>query len=81
MQQVVALYSSWSATLFSWLCTAVVVLLWFWVVSGALFALRFLAFFLLEENGRSSSLAAASSVLQFPMDHFENESRRESSKD
>jgi len=81
MQVVVALYSSWSATLFSWSCTAVVVLLWFWVVSGALFALRFLAYFLLEENGKSTPLAAASSVIQFPMDRFENESRREQSQE
>jgi hypothetical protein len=80
MLEVAASYSSWSATLFSWSCTAVVVLLWFWVVSGVLFALRFLAYFLLEENGKSTPLAAAS-VLQFPMDHFENEGRRDPSQD
>jgi hypothetical protein len=81
MHEVVNMHSSWSATLFSWACTAVVVLLWFWVVSGALFALRFLAYFLLEGNGRSTPLAAGSEVIQFPIDRFKRESDRDSFQD
>jgi hypothetical protein len=81
MHEVVALYSSWSSTLYSWACTAIVVLLWFWVVSGALFALRFLAFFLLEGNGRPTPLAAGSEVIQFPIDRFKHDTGREPFQD
>jgi hypothetical protein len=69
------MYMSWSATLYSWARTAVGILLWFWVVSGALFGLRFLAFVLLDKNTGSSALAAASSLIQFPIDRFEDNSR------
>ncbi len=75
MHHVVLMYMSWSATLYSWARTAVGILLWFWVVSGALFGLRFLAFVLLDKNTGSSALAAASSLIQFPIDRFEDNSR------
>lgn len=75
MHQFVELYMSWSATLYSWARTAVGILLWFWVVSGALFTLRFLAFILMDRHSGSSALAAASAVSPFPIDGFEDESR------
>ncbi len=60
MHEVIVWYSSWSATMYSWARTAVGILLWFWVVSGAIFGLRFLAFVLLDRNSQSSQLAVVS---------------------
>jgi uncharacterized membrane protein len=75
MHQFVELYLSWSATLYSWARTAVGILLWFWVVSGALFTLRFLVFMLMDRHSGSSRLAAVSAVIPFPIDRFKDESR------
>jgi hypothetical protein len=60
MHELVTAYVSWSATLYSWARTAVGILLWFWVVSGAIFVLRFLAFVLMDRNSDGSALAGAS---------------------
>ena len=73
-------YSSWSATLYSWARTVVGIVLWFWVVSGAIFALRFLAFVLLDRNSGSSRLAAAAAPIPFPVDRIKDESGHESSQ-
>ncbi len=73
MHHLVELYLSWSAILYGWARTAVGILLWFWVVSGAIFVLRFLAFMLMDSNSESSALAAA--VIPFPIDRFKDESR------
>jgi hypothetical protein len=54
MHHLVELYLSWSGTLHIWARSAVEILLWFWVVSGAIFVLRFLAF-MLPENGDTSA--------------------------
>jgi len=81
MHQLVALYLSWSATLYAWARIAVGILLWFWVVSGAIFALRFVAFMLMNRNGGSSALAAASTPIPFPLEPFENQGRHDSSSE
>ena len=81
MHELVAMYSSWSATLFSWARAAVGILLWFWVVSGAIFALRFLAFMLMDRNSGSSGLVAASTPIQFPADRFKEQSRLDPSRE
>ena len=73
MHHLVEWYLSWSGTLYVWARTAVGILLWFWVVSGAMFVLRFLAFMLMERNSESTALAAA--VTPFPIDRFKDESR------
>src|SRR5271154_673351 len=75
MHELVALYSGWSGTLYSWARTIVGIVLWFWVVSGAIFALRFLAFVLLDKNSGSSRLAAAvSAPIPFPLDPMKDKS-------
>jgi uncharacterized membrane protein len=60
MHQLVELYVSWSSTLYSWARTAVGILLWFWVVSGAIFVFRFLTFVLMDRSNDTSALAAVS---------------------
>ncbi len=71
MHHLVEWYLSWAATLYTWARTAIGILLWFWVVSGAIFALRFLAFMLMDRNSESSALSA---VVPFPIDRFKDES-------
>jgi hypothetical protein len=71
MHQLFVWYSVWSPAIYSWARTAVGIVLWFWVLSGAVFALRFLAFVLLDKSKGRSPLAASSAVLHFPPDHFE----------
>jgi hypothetical protein len=53
-------------------------LLWFWVVSGAIFVLRFLAFVLMDRNNEASALAAVSASNPFPIDRFHEETRLDS---
>jgi hypothetical protein len=65
MHQLVGMYVSWSATLYSWARTAVGILLWFWVISGAIFVLRFLAFVIMDRNSEDSALAAVSTANSF----------------
>jgi hypothetical protein len=79
MYQVVGMYSGWSATLYFWARTAVGVLLAFWVLSGAAFGLRFLAFFLLDKDHGHSPLTTASRLIPFPMDHLDENSHRDPS--
>jgi len=81
MHEIVEMYSSWSATLHSWARTAVGILLWFWVVSGAIFVLRFLAFVLMDRNSEASALAAVSASNPFPIDRFHEETRLDSTKE
>jgi hypothetical protein len=81
MHHLVEMYVSWSATLFSWARTAVGILLWFWVVSGAIFVLRFLAFVLMDRNSEASALAAVSASNPFPIDRFHEETRLDSVKE
>jgi len=81
MHQLVEMYVSWSATLYSWARTAVGILLWFWVVSGAIFVLRFLAFVLMDRSGDSSELATISASNVFHIDQFQEETRRDSVKE
>jgi hypothetical protein len=57
MHHLVELYLSWSGTLHIWARSAVEILLWFWVVSGAIFVLRFLVFVLTEQSIGPSVLA------------------------
>ncbi len=76
MHHLAEMYVSWSATLYAWARTAVGILLWFWVVSGAIFVLRFLAFMLMDRNSETSALASASNP--FPIDRFNDESRLDS---
>lgn len=80
MHELFALYSSWSPVFHAWARTAVGIVLWFWVISGAIFALRFLAFVLLDGNKHSSPLAA-SAVQPYPIDHFETNSSQSSRQD
>jgi hypothetical protein len=61
--------------------TVVGIVLWFWVVSGAIFGVRFLAFVLLEKQSGSVPLATASAHMPFLMERFEEDSRANSSKD
>jgi hypothetical protein len=81
MHQLVEVYASWSATLYSWARTAIGTLLWFWVVSGAIFVLRFLAFMLMDRNRDASSLAVVSASSPYPMDSFNSETRLDSSQE
>jgi hypothetical protein len=75
MHQLVEMYVSWSATLYAWARTAVGILLWFWVISGAIFVLRFLAFVLMDGNSEASALAAGSASTAFPVERFHEETR------
>ncbi len=81
MHQLVEMYVSWSATMYAWARTAVGILLWFWVVSGAIFVLRFLAFVLMDRNSEGSALAAVSVSNPFPIDRFHEETRLDSGKE
>jgi hypothetical protein len=81
MHQLVQMYVSWSATLYSWARTAVGILLWFWVVSGAIFVLRFLAFVLMDRHSDASGLATVSAANPFPIDRFHEETRLDSVKE
>ena len=76
-----ASHSSWFATLYSLGRTVIGIVLWFWVVSGAVFALRFLAFVLLDRSTGSSQLAAASAPIPFPIDPIKDKSRHESKQE
>jgi hypothetical protein len=58
MHHSVEIYLSWSGTILMWARWAVELLLWFWVVSGAIFFLRFLAFMLTARRSGSSVQAA-----------------------
>lgn len=81
MHQIVEMYVSWSATLYTWARTAVGILLWFWVVSGALFVLRFLAFMVMDKNSEAPGLAAASASNHFPVESFSEETRIDSNQE
>jgi len=81
MHELFASHSSWFATLYSLGRTVVGIVLWFWVISGAIFALRFLAFVLLDRNSGSSRLATASSPIPFPIDPIKEKSRHESTQE
>lgn len=81
MHEMFAWHSSWSIALYSWARTLVGIVLWFWVVSGAIFALRYLVFVLPERNGGSPPLRAASVRIPFPIDRFKEKSRYESSQE
>ncbi len=81
MHQLVEMYASWSATLYGWARTAVGILLWFWVVSGAIFVLRFLAFVLMDRNSEASTLAAVSASNLCPIDRFHDKTRLDSVKE
>jgi hypothetical protein len=81
MHQLMETYASWSATLYAWARTAVGTLLWFWVISGAIFVLRFLAFMLMDRNREASALAAASASNPYSMDRFNDKTRLDSSKE
>jgi uncharacterized membrane protein len=78
MHQLVEMYANWSATLYAWARTAIGILLWFWVVSGAIFVLRFLAFMLMDRNGDASTLAAVSASSRYSIDGFNDETRLDS---
>ena len=81
MHQIVEMSASWSATLYAWARTAVGILLWFWVVSGAIFVLRFLTFMLMDRNNDASALAAVSASNPYPIDSFNDETRLDSSQE
>jgi hypothetical protein len=81
MHQIVEMSASWSATLYAWARTAVGILLWFWVVSGAIFVLRFLTFMLMDRNNDASALAAVSASNSYPIDSFNDETRLDSSQE
>jgi hypothetical protein len=81
MHQLIELYTSWSATLYTWARTAVGILLWFWVVSGAMFVLRFLAFMFMDRNNEASALAAGSASSPYAIDRFEDGARLDSAKE
>jgi hypothetical protein len=79
MHQLVEMYVGWSAILYTWARTAVGILLWFWVISGAIFVLRFLTFMLMDRNSETSALAAASN--HFSIDRFNDKSRLDSGQE
>jgi hypothetical protein len=81
MHQLIEIYASWSATLYNWARTAVGILLWFWVVSGAIFVLRFLAFVLMDRGSEASALAGVSASNPFPIDSFHQENHLDSVKE
>jgi hypothetical protein len=81
MHSLIETYGIWSATLYGWARIAVGILLWFWVVTGALFALRFLAFMLMDKNDEASALAGVSTSNPFPLDRFHDETRLDSVKE
>jgi hypothetical protein len=81
MHELLALYSGWSASLYSGARTVVGIVLWFWVVSGAIFGLRFLAFVLLEKHSGSTTLASASSSMPFTIERFKKDSHADSAQE
>jgi hypothetical protein len=81
MHEISVWFSSWSATLYVWARTAVGIVLWFWVISGAIFLLRFLAFVLLDKHAGSPPLTATPTLVPFQMDGFNTSSGTESTKD
>lgn len=81
MHELVALYSSWSASLYGWARTVVGIVLWFWVVSGAIFGVRFLAFVLTERHARSAPLAAGPSNAPFGLERYPEDSRFKSPRE
>lgn len=80
MHEVFALYSSWSVSLYGWARTLVGIVLWFWVVSGAIFGVRFLAFVLTENHSGSAPLAAGSSHVPFALERYPKGSHSQSSQ-
>ncbi len=81
MHEVVAWFASWYPALHVWARAVVGIILWFWVVSGAIFVLRFLAFVLLDKNGAPQPLAAASNLVHFPIDRFHGDKSADLSKE
>jgi hypothetical protein len=81
MHEVVSLYFSWSASLYVWARTVVGIVLWFWVVSGAIFGLRFLVFVLLENQNAPSALAAGSGNMPFAMKSYQEDPRANSTQE
>lgn len=58
MHHLIEFYLSWSGTLHMWARSEVEILLWFWVVSGAILGLRFLTFMLTDRRSGSPVPAA-----------------------
>jgi hypothetical protein len=80
VHELIALCSSWSASLYGWARTLIGIVLWFWVVSGAIFGVRFLAFVLTENHNGSSPLAAGSAHLPFVLERYSKGSRSKPSQ-
>jgi hypothetical protein len=81
VHELLATYSSWSSSLYVWTRTVVGIVLWFWVVSGAIFGIRFLAFVLLDKNTGSVPLATGSAHMPFLMERFKEDSHANSSNE
>ena len=81
MHELSVWYRGWSGSLYSWARTLIEIVLWFWVVSGTIFALRFLAFVLPERKSRSTAPPLASVRIPYPIDRFKGKSRLKSSQD
>ena len=79
MHELVVVSATLAENMFGWARTAIAVLLWFWVISGALFGLRFFAFMLIDRRHNASPLQVASSLIPFPGQSFEEQSRHERS--
>ena len=80
MHEVFAFYTNVPAIFYDLGMDAVTILLWFWVISGALFGLRFLAYFLLDrKSAPQRPLAAAATLIQFPIERFRKKHRGDES--
>jgi hypothetical protein len=80
MHEVAVWFAGWYPTLLVGARAVVGIVLWFWVVSGAIFALRFSAFVLLERNAATPPLAAAPNLVPFPADRFNRNADGSSSR-
>ena len=72
MHHIFTSHINWPVALYDIGKGAVDILLWFWMISGAVFGLRFLAYFLLDKDSGHRSLAAAHTLIPFPINHRRN---------
>ena len=71
MHEVLVSYTNLSAAVYNFARGAVGVLLWFWMISGATFGLRFLAYLLLDKESSQRPLVAAATLIPFPIERFD----------
>ena len=81
MHEILVLSATLTGNLLGWARTAVGLLLWFWVISGAIFGLRFLVFMYIDRRHSVSVLPAPPSLIPFPGQRFEDQQGPEGSRE